>query len=160
MTPTSRSISICADENFISIILQSCSNLKRLSLSIFHYSSTTSVPFVRTHRHLKHLAIEMIEPAWTVEMIERLFSLIHIPQLLSFQIQSHESSTIAFDFNRLLTILNTYTPNLERFDCNISVPPGLDVKSIRELHPFLFSSIEFQYQYDGSLRISTHRSEN
>lgn len=159
MTPTSRSISICADENLISTILQSCPNLTHLSLSIFRYSHTTLLTIL-VHRYLKYLSIEMIEPAWTVEMIERLFSSIQISQLISFQIQSHESSIIPFDFNELLTIFNTHLPNLQRFDCNISIPSGIDIKSIRELHPFLFNSIEFRYQHDGSFRIYTRLCEN
>lgn len=162
ITPTARSVAICADENLIATILRSCSNLKHLSLAIFHYSKTPMI-VPMSHSHLKDLSIEISEPAWTTEMIELLLSSIRIPHLISFRIRSYQSSTIPFDFNQLLTIFNRHLPNLKQFECDLYSSQRLeknDVKSIRNLHPFLFTHIHVKYQYNGTWRIYTHCLEN
>ena len=162
INPTTRSISTCAADNLIPTILQSCPNLKSLSLSIYHYSNISLIAAI-THRYLKDLSIELVGPAWTVEMIERLFSSIQIPHLISFQIRSYEPSAMPFDFNQLLSIFNTHLLNFERFECDLLFSQELeiiDVKSIQNLHPFLFTRIHLQYQYNGLRRIYTHHLEN
>lgn len=83
------------------------------SLSIYHYSDTSLMAAI-TYPYWKDLSIEIIEPAWTVETIERSF--------LSIQIRSYELSIGSLDFNQLLTIFNRHSPNLERFECDLSFP--------------------------------------
>jgi hypothetical protein len=157
ITPSFSSITICNDENLIPLILKSCPNLKHLSLSIFQYSNTPSSLCVY-HPHLKHLSIEMIEPGWTVEMIERLFSSIQTPDLISFRIASYQPSLISFDFVQLIDIFDKQIPNLQQFECNILLLKGMeimDLKNLRDLHGFLFNHLKFENQSEDILRIYT-----
>ncbi|CAF2967045.1 unnamed protein product [Rotaria sp. Silwood2] len=157
LTPSSCSIAVCSDENFIPSILKSCPNLKRLSLFIFEYSDTSLSSFVY-HSHLKYLTIEMTQPAWTAQAIQTLFSSIQTPELISFRIVSYQASLIPFDFIQLIDIFNERLPNLQRFECNILLSKGvetIDLKTIRELHSFLFNHLKFENQFNGMLRIYT-----
>ncbi|CAF1391506.1 unnamed protein product [Rotaria sordida] len=157
MNPSSDSISVCSDENFLLSILKSCPNLKCLSLFIFEYSNT-SLSSVIYHSHLKYLTIEMTQPGWTTQAIQILFSSIQTPQLISFRIVSYQASLIPFDFIQLINIFNERLPNLKRFECDILLSRGVDttdLKSIRELHSFLFNHLKFEIQFNGMLRIYT-----
>ncbi len=161
ITPAACSISICSNEHLLPFILQSCPNLKRLQLSIFQYSNT-SLSSIVFHSHLKHLSIEMTEPAWSIEIIQTLFLSIQVPQLISFRIRSYQPSIIPFDFHQLIDIFNQYIPNLQRFECDIYLSKGIemmDLKSIRDLHAFLFIHLNFQYQFNETLRIYTSSYE-
>ncbi|CAF5026481.1 unnamed protein product [Rotaria sp. Silwood1] len=162
ITPSSCSITICNDEKLIPSILKSCPNLKRLSLFIFEYSNT-SLSSLINHSHLKYLTIEMTQPAWTTQAIQILFSSIQTPCLISFRIVSCQASLIPFDFIHLIEIFNERLPNLQRFECDILLSKGvetMDLKTIRELHSFLFTNLKFEYQFNGVLRIYTASFEN
>ncbi len=162
ITPSLCSITTCSDENLILFILKSCPNLKRLSLFIFQYNNTPLSSFI-FHSHLKHLSIEMTEPGWTVEMIQSLFSSIQIPNLISFRIRSYQPSLIPFDFIQLIEIFNKQLPNLQRFECNIHLSKRMeimDLKTIRNLHPFLFLHLKFENQSDDILKMYTTNYED
>lgn len=162
ITPSLHSVTVCSDENLIPSILKSCPNLKRLSLFIFHYSSIVSSLFIY-HSNLKHLTLEMTEPAWTVQSIEALFSSIETPRLSSFRIFSYEPSLIPFDFVQLTNIFNERLPNLQRFECDIHIAKDvvtMSLKAIRDLHSILFNHLKFEYQFDGVLRIYTTNCED
>jgi len=104
----------------------------------------------------------MNEPAWTIETIQTLFLSIQVPHLLSFRIRSYEPSIIPFDFHELMNILTEHVPNLHQFECDILLSKDveiMDLKSIRDLHAFLFIHLNFQYQFNGTLRIYTNSHE-
>jgi hypothetical protein len=158
IAPSLYSITICNDENLIPSILQSCPKLKRLSLFIFQYSNSSSSPFI-FHPYLKHLSIEIAQPAWTVETIQTLFSSIQTPHLISFRILSYQPSLIPFDFLQLLEIFEEQLPNLDRFECDIRFSKEveiMDLKSIGDLHPFLFNHLKLENQSDDTIRIYTN----
>ena len=157
ITPSLSSINICSNENLIPSILKSCPSLKRLSLFIFQYSNSSSSSLI-FHPCLKHLSIEITEPGWTVQAIEALFSSVKIPHLISFRILSYQHSLMPFDFIHLMEIFNEQVPNLHRFECDILLAKGVDafdLKFIRDLHPFLFTHLKYESQFDGLLRIYT-----
>jgi hypothetical protein len=160
--PSLCSITVCSDENLIPFILNSCPNLKRLSLFIFRYSNTSISSFV-CHSHLKHLSIGMNEPGWTVEAIDTLFLSIQVPNLISFRILSYQPSLIYFDFVQLTKIFNERLRTLHRFECNILLLQGVlisDLKTIRNLHSYLFNHLKFEYRSNDILRIYTNYSED
>jgi hypothetical protein len=162
ITPSISSITTCSDENLILFILKSCPNLKRLSLFIFQYTNTPSSSFI-FHPHLKHLSIEITQPGWTIENIQSLFSSIQIPNLISFRIFSSQPSLLPFDFIQLIEIFNKQLPNLHRFQCDIHLSTRveiMDLKSIRNLHPFLFLHLKFEKQSDDVLRVYTINDED
>jgi hypothetical protein len=100
----------------------------------------------------------MTKPGWTVEMIERLFSSIQTPDLISFRIASYQPSLISFDFVQLIDIFDKQIPNLQQFECNILLLKGMeimDLKNLRDLHGFLFNHLKFENQSENILRIYT-----
>jgi len=157
ITPSVCSITVCSDGNLIPFILKSCPNLKSLSLFIFQYSNIFSSSCI-FHSNLKYLSIEMTQPAWSIEIIQTLFSSIQIPYLISFRILSYQLSFIPFDFVQLIQIFNEQLPNLHRFECDLLLSKRLeimDLKMIRNLHAFLFNHLRLENQSDDILRIYT-----
>ncbi|UJR14305.1 hypothetical protein I4U23_001299 [Adineta vaga] len=157
MEPSLSSITICDEKNLVPYILQSCPNLKRLSLAISRYSTIAPTLFI-SHQSLRHLSIEMIQPAWTIEAIKTLISSVELPYLISFGMHSYESSSDYFDFAQLTTIFHEQLPNLRRFHCNICVTEEvqiIDIKTIRNLHSSLFNSLKTKHEFFGIQTIYT-----
>ncbi|CAF1125873.1 unnamed protein product [Rotaria sp. Silwood1] len=87
-----------------------------------------------------------------------LFSSSQTPHLISFRIVFYQASLIPFDFIQLIDIFNERLANLKRFECDILLSKGvntIDLKTIRELHSFLFTHLKFVTQFNGMLRIYT-----
>ena len=157
LTPSLSSIDTCSDESFVPSILLACPILKRLSLFIFQ-SWTYLSSICTVHQHLQYLTIEIVQPGWTVQMIDTLFSSIQTPRLNSFSIRCHHPSLLPFDFLDLAYVLTRRVPCLHRFECDLQLIVSLtniDLETIGTIHPALFSRLQLNYLSYELVRVHT-----
>ena len=121
LTPTVRSIYACSDENFIPSILCACPSLRHLSLFILESWKNSSLTCIVHHPQLRDLTMEIVQPGWTVQSINSLFSSIETPHLSLFSIRCHQPSLLPFDFVQLADLFTQRVPHLDRFECDLQL---------------------------------------